>query len=138
LLKSIVETPDEVFAQKMLGDGVIIYQTDGKLYSPVSGEITSAFPTKHAIGITTSDNLEVLLHFGIDTVELAGKGFTSYVEVGQKVDAGDLLLDADLDYIKEHATSDCLVMVFTNMGPYKSFKFNNGEVKALDKIIELD
>lgn len=109
------EVPDPVFAGKMMGDGFAIEPSKGKVVSPVNGEITSIFPTKHAIGITSEEGLEVLVHVGINTVNLDGKGFDLFVKEGQQVTRGQELLQADIDYINEHATSSTTIIAFTNL-----------------------
>lgn len=92
---------DEMFSAGLMGPGIAIDSIDGKFYSPVNGKITMLFPTKHALGIKTSDGQEILLHIGVDTVSLKGEGFTAHVTDGQEIAKGDLLLEADLDFIKK-------------------------------------
>ena len=94
------EVPDEVFSQKVLGDGVAIIPDDGKLYSPVNGEISTVAETLHAYGFTADDGLEILVHVGLDTVGLKGEGFKPCVKEGDKVKVGDLVAEIDLEYIK--------------------------------------
>ena len=93
---------DPVFAQKMMGDGFAIEPTSGAVVSPVDGELTMVFHTKHAVGITTNEGVEVLLHIGINTVELDGEGFEILVEQGSKVKKGDKLMNVDLDLVKKN------------------------------------
>lgn len=107
-LLSINEVPDQVFAEKMMGDGFAIEPTDGTVVSPVEGKITTVFPTKHAIGITSVTGREVLIHIGIDTVKLGGEGFTVYVEEGQSIHIGDKLVEFDVAYISKK-TQDLLL-----------------------------
>lgn len=78
------EVPDEVFASKMMGDGIAFKPSEGNLYAPIEGEIIQVFPTMHAVGIKSSSGLEILLHIGIDTVNLSGEGFESYVKAGTR------------------------------------------------------
>lgn len=113
-LLSIENVPDQAFAQKMLGDGFAISPIDGRVYAPANGTILVAFPTKHAIGMKLEDMSEILIHVGIDTVELNGKGFKSYVKEGQAVKKGDLLLEADIGYLVENGKSPITMIVFTN------------------------
>ena len=94
------QVPDEVFSQKVLGDGVAILPDEGKIYSPVDGEISSVAETKHAYGFTSEDGLEVLVHFGLETVGLKGQGFTPHVAPGDRVKAGDLVAEVDMDLLK--------------------------------------
>ncbi len=90
------EVPDSVFAEKVLGDGCAVIPTDGRIYSPVDGEITSVAETLHAYGIASDDGAEILVHIGLDTVKLEGRGFTSHVKVGDRVRRGDLIAEVDL------------------------------------------
>ena len=122
----------------MLGQGVVIFLTGDKIYSPVDGEVQFVFDTKHAIGILSNQGNEILLHIGIDTVNLKGEGFTPHVQQGQKIKKGDLLMDIDLQYIKEHAKSEATPMIFTNLKPESTLTIlKMGDVKALDKICEI-
>ena len=105
---------DPVFSQKMMGDGFAVEPANGQIVSPVAGKVTSVFPTKHALGLVTESGLEVLVHIGLDTVSLEGKPFTVKVEEGQTVAAGDLLVEADLDAIREAGRATTTVVVFTN------------------------
>ncbi|HHV73250.1 PTS sugar transporter subunit IIA [Thermoanaerobacterium sp. PSU-2] len=101
-LINIEDVPDPVFSGKMVGDGVAVEPKDGVVYSPVDGEVIQLFPTKHAIGIRSSGGLEILIHIGMDTVEMKGEGFESFVEEGQKVKTGDKLIVFDIDKVKEN------------------------------------
>lgn len=114
-LKPITEVPDQVFAGKMMGDGFAIVPVEGTIVSPVNGKIVNLFPTKHAIGILSDTGREILIHVGIDTVNLKGQGFETLVAENDIVEQGQPLLKVDLDYIKEHATSTITPIVFTNL-----------------------
>lgn len=96
------QVPDPVFAEKIVGDGVAIQPTDGKIYSPVDGEMASVADTLHAYGFRTEDGLELLVHFGLETVGLKGECFEAYVKAGDKVKAGQLIAKVDMKYLKEH------------------------------------
>ncbi|WP_100372562.1 PTS sugar transporter subunit IIA [Bacillus sp. FJAT-45037] len=113
-LVAIEEVPDPTFAEKMMGDGIAIEPTSGKVVAPVAGEIMQVFPTKHAIGIKTTGGAEVLLHIGLETVNMKGEGFTTHVKEGDKVKVGDALVDFDLELVKEKAASIITPMVITN------------------------
>jgi glucose-specific phosphotransferase system IIBC component len=111
----ITEVPDQVFAGKMMGDGFAIVPSEGMVVSPVDGKIVNLFPTKHAIGILSDNGREILIHVGIDTVNLKGEGFETLVTENAQVKKGDRLLKFDVNYIKEHAKSTITPIVFTNL-----------------------
>lgn len=113
-LVKLETVPDEVFSAGMLGAGVAIVPTDGTVVSPVSGTVTSVFPTKHAIGLTSDSGVEVLLHVGLDTVKLDGQGFESFVVANQRVQVGEKLLTVDLDVLQKHGLNPVTMMVITN------------------------
>lgn len=108
------EVPDPVFSQKMMGEGIAIMPNDGKLVSPINGKVVQIPDTKHAIGLVGDDGTEILIHVGLETVALKGKGFDVKVQVGDTVKLGDLLMDIDLAYIKEHASSTVTPIIITN------------------------
>ena len=114
------DVKDPVFSQKMMGDGFAVEPANGHIVSPVAGKVTSIFPTKHALGLVTESGLEVLVHIGLDTVSLEGKPFTVKVEEGQTVAVGDLLVEADLDAIREAGRATSTVVVFTNAAAIQS------------------
>lgn len=130
------EIPDPVFAGKMMGDGFGIMPAEGKIYAPVDGEVSSIFPTGHAIGIKVNDDIEVLIHFGLDTVNLKGEGFTAHVQQGDMVKAGDLLIDVDLDFVKDKVPSIATPIIFTKL-ENKTFevKYQNVEAKEENIIV---
>lgn len=96
------QVPDPVFAEKIIGDGVAVQPSDGKIYSPVDGEITTVADTLHAYGFRTEDGIELLIHFGLETVALKGECFKAHVKAGDKVKAGQLIAEADMNYLKKH------------------------------------
>src|SRR5699024_5164583 len=112
--KSLSEVSDEVFSMKLMGEGIAIEPTEGSIYAPFDGTITTLFPTKHAIGITSDQGVEVLIHIGIDTDELKGEGFTKYVEVDDKIQKGQKLIDFDIEYIKNKGYSLETPIIVTN------------------------
>ena len=120
-LIAIDAVSDDVFSQKMMGDGFAVTPADSVVYAPVAGKITTVFPTKHAIGITTPEGLEVLVHMGLDTVELNGAPFVIDVQVDDTVAAGDRLGTIDSAQIKASGRDDTIVVVYTNMDLLKSF-----------------
>ena len=117
---ALEQVKDPVFSQKMMGDGFAVEPENGNIVSPVSGTVSSVFPTKHALGLVTDSGLEVLVHIGLDTVSLEGKPFTVHVAEGQKVAAGDLLVTADLDAIRAAGRETSTIVVFTNGDVIKS------------------
>ena len=117
---NIEDVKDPVFSQKMMGDGFAVEPENGHIVSPVAGKVTSVFPTKHALGLVTDNGLEVLVHIGLDTVSLEGKPFEVKVSEGQTVAAGDLLVEADLDAIREAGRETSTIVVFTNADAIKS------------------
>ncbi|MBC8589046.1 PTS sugar transporter subunit IIA [Paratissierella segnis] len=129
------DVPDEVFASKMIGDGLAIKPSDNEILSPCDGKIVQIFPTKHAIGIETNEGLEILIHIGIDTVVLNGNGFKSFVSQGDRVYCGDKLLEVDLDYINKNAKSTITPILITNMDKVKEFSKINGDVKKNKDVI---
>lgn len=122
---------DEVFSQKLMGEGFAAQTEDGDIYSPVSGEVGMIFPTKHAIIVATDDGLEVLIHMGIDTVKLEGEGFELFCSVGDKVKAGDKLAHMDLEFIKSKGYETITPVIFTNLEAGKTIEVSEGKsVKA--------
>jgi PTS system sucrose-specific IIC component len=108
------EVGDEVFANKVLGDGFAIDITDGRILAPVDGTVAAAFDTGHAVGIRTEDGREILVHIGINTVELGGQGFCLLVEQGQTVKRGDLMVEVDMDYVKGKGKDLTTMVLFTS------------------------
>ncbi|AVP49328.1 PTS sugar transporter subunit IIA [Williamsoniiplasma luminosum] len=125
---------DDVFKEKMMGDGFAIDPTDGEFVAPIDGELVTAFPTKHAYGIKHKSGIELLLHIGIDTVTLNGKGFTSFVEQGQNVQVGDKLVDVDFKKIKDKVPSIKTPIIFTNDMGKKMEILKTGAVKKGDLV----
>jgi len=137
--KDLSEAPDEVFASKMMGDGVVVIPTDGTVVAPADGEISFVFPSKHAVGLTTTDGIELLIHIGIDTVKLDGKGFEAFVKDGDKVKMGDKLLSFDLEFIKNNAPSIASPIICTALSSKQKVRLlNAGEIKAGEAMIAID
>ncbi|WP_411841853.1 PTS glucose transporter subunit IIA [Salinicoccus sp. HZC-1] len=119
------EIPDPVFAEKMMGEGFGIEPTDGVVVAPVSGVIMQVFPTNHAIGIKTDNGIEVLIHIGLETVAMEGKGFEGFVSEGDRVEAGDKLVTFDIDLVKEEANSTISPVIITNSDELESFNIES-------------
>lgn len=132
------EVKDEAFAACVLGDGVAVEPEEGKLFAPADGVIDNVFDSKHAIGMTTTEGVELLLHVGIDTVKLAGQHFTVGVSAGQKVKQGDLLLTFEMDAIKAAGYLCTTPMIVCNTDDYQSIQpLATGPVKAGQKLLEI-
>ena len=132
------QVKDEVFASGALGDGVAIEPTEGKLYAPADCTVVNIFETKHAIGLSVDDDVELLLHIGIDTVKMGGKGFEAHVKEGQTVKKGDLLVSFDMDAIKAAGYLCTTPMIVCNTDDYKEIKtVASGTVKASQDLLEI-
>ncbi len=132
---SITETPDEAFAEKMMGDGYVVFPTEGVVYAPEDSTVNFVFPSKHAIGLTTEDGFEYLIHVGVDTVKLEGQGFEVFVKDGDFVKKGSKLMTFDIQYIKENAKSDACIVAFTSLEEGQEVQMNvTSTVNALDEV----
>lgn len=131
--------PDEGFAGKMMGDGAVVEPTEDTVKAPVDATVSFVFPTKHAIGLETEDGMEMLLHIGIDTVKLDGKGFEVFVEEGAKVKKGDALMKLDRDYIKSHAPSLVSPILCTDLSDNQKIRVvKTGKIKAGEDLFAVD
>lgn len=137
-LKVLQEVKDPTFSAGILGQGVAIVPSGGKFYAPADGVVATLFPTGHAAAIKTTEDAEVLLHIGLDTVKLNGKYFTIYVEEGQQVKKGDLLLEADLEEIAKAGYDLATPIVISNSDTFDKIETTGeGEVSAGDEILRL-
>jgi len=123
----IADVPDEVFSQKMVGDGVAVNPASGTFCAPIDGTISKIFSTNHAFSIRNDKDLEVMVHIGLDTVALEGKGFERLAEEGVKVRAGDPVIKADLAYLAAHAKSTITPVVISD----------NSDVKQIEKQLRI-
>lgn len=134
LLKDV---PDEMFSQKMLGDGIAILSTDTvtRWYAPVKGVVSVIYPTKHAIGIVSDMGTEILIHIGLDTFDLEGKPFDVKVNVNDKVCVGDPLVDVDIEYIKSQGYNSIAPIIITN----KQIKLSkmSGEIQVGEELFQI-
>lgn len=134
---SIEEVADPVFAQKMVGDGFAIIPSSEDIYSPVEGEILQVFPSHHAVCIKSVDGLEIIVHVGLDTVELKGEGFSCHTKVGDSVKAGDKLLSFSLEVLKAHDKNPITPVVITNQEIIKKLTLKAGPAKTGQVAVEL-
>ena len=133
---SISSVPDQVFSQKILGDGFAVIPEHGDIFSPASGTVSDVTETLHAYCITSDEGLEILVHIGIDTVELKGKGFTPLVKAGDRIERGGALAHADLKEIEAAGYNTTTVVVITNTDKLKSFSvLENPSAKSGDKAL---
>lgn len=132
---SLDSVPDPVFSDRVLGDGCAVIPSDGKIYSPVNGEISSIAETNHAYGFSSDDGLEVLVHFGLETVALKGNGFTPHVAVGDKVKIGDLVAEVDVELLKSKNINLITPVLVCDGADDLEMQVSDGTVKAGDKLI---
>lgn len=133
------ETPDEAFAGRMMGDGAMVIPAEPAVYAPEDGEVSFVFDTRHAIGFTTASGVVMLLHMGIDTVNLEGQGFEVLVKEGDQVKKGDLLMKLDLEYLKAHAPSLASPVLCTELNDDQKIRLlKTGEIKAGDELFAVD
>lgn len=132
------EVNDQTFAQELLGPGIAIVPSNGTVVSPINGTIATVMDTKHAVCIQGEDGLELIVHAGLDTVDLNGKYYQTYKEIGDQVKAGDVLLEFDLEEITKAGYDVTTPIVITNLGDYKITKCLTGQqVKAGEEVIQL-
>lgn len=129
------DVPDPVFAEGIMGKGIAIEPSDGKIYAPLDGTVTTLFPTGHAVGLTTKEGAELLIHIGMDTVKLEGKCFEKKVTDGAEVKKGDLLIEVDLDGVKEAGYPTITPIVVCDPKEYVNIEIKaEGQVAAGDEL----
>lgn len=111
---TLEQVPDPVFSQKMMGEGIALLPAEGKIHAPIDGTVILIPDTKHAIALKSSDGTEILIHIGLETVNLKGKGFNTLVKIGENVSIGQPLVEVDWAYIEQHATSTITPIIITN------------------------
>lgn len=131
----ISEVADPVFSEKMMGDGFAVLPEANEVFAPISGTILNVFPTKHAIGIQTDNGLEVLLHMGINTVDLKGEPFTLYVEEGQRIARGQLIAVVDLEMLEEAGKKSDMIVVFTNRAAVKELAIRSNALVQANEVV---
>lgn len=135
---ALSEVPDETFAEEILGKGIAVIPEENKFYAPVDGEISTLFPTGHAIGITSTEGTELLIHIGLDTVQLNGEGFKAAVKEGQEVKRGDLLVECDLALIQKKGYPVITPVLVTNPDDYSEMEIiKTGKCMAGEAILKL-
>lgn len=132
---ALEDTGDDVFASKMVGDGVAVKPSGNVFVSPCGGIVQHVASSKHAYNITSDDGLEVLVHIGIDTVEMRGEGFTAKVKSGDRVEKGQVLCEADLEKIMEKGFSTVTPLIISNIGDVEFFDRKSGSVKQGEPLI---
>lgn len=137
IVSSVKECQDPVFAGEMVGKGSLILPSEGKVYSPCDGEISMVADSKHALGITSNTGLEILIHIGLDTVELNGEPYTSHVSQGQKVNTGDLLMEFDIAKIKASGKSVESPVIITNADDKEINLLANGQTNHGEALMEV-
>lgn len=139
LVRNIQEAPDEAFAGKMMGDGVIIEPTEGTVYAPEDGTVNMLFDTKHAVGFETDSGIELLIHVGIDTVKLNGEGFQMVAKVGQHLKKGDVIMNFDLEEIRAKAKAMATPVVCTNLAEgQRVIVLTQEEVKVGESLMRVE
>ena len=137
-LVKLPDVPDPVFASGMMGQGVAVEPTVGKIFAPADAEVTTLFPTGHAIGLKTAGGAEILIHVGMDTVQMKGDGFKAHVEQGDKVKAGQLLIEFDIAKIKAAGYPIITPVLVTNSASYKEIlPVEGASIKNGDKLIDV-
>lgn len=138
LAKNITDSKDPAYAQKLVGDGIMIFPTDNKVYAPVDGRIEFIFPYRHAFGIRTCTNLDLFLHIGVGTEKLKGNGFRMFVTEGQDVKKGQLIAEFDLMKLKKRAISPALSVLITNLpNTQRLLSYTDKNVTLEDIIFEI-
>lgn len=137
-VKKMEDVNDEAFAQKLMGEGVAVVPSDGLVLAPADGEVTMVFPTSHAVGIKTNEGVEILIHIGIDTVEMNGSAFDAFVAQGDKVKKGDLLVAVELEKVLQAGYEPDIMVIITNTSEYESIIANPGAtVSTSDWLLEI-
>jgi glucose-specific phosphotransferase system IIA component len=134
----ITEVPDPTFSEKILGEGVAIDIKDGKVYSPITGQVEVVLASGHSVGLRSSDGVELLIHVGVDTVDLNGKYFKTLVNQGDSVKKGDQLIEFDYQKVKEHVEFTPTIVVITNTNSYSDVNISTkSKVHSNDNLISL-
>lgn len=131
------DVDDVVFSQKILGDGAAVEPENGEIYSPVKGTVSVVFPTGHVVGITADEGVNIILHVGIDTVELKGKGFDVKVKQGDRVEAGQLLMKVDLPFVKKYHPATVMV-ILEKTDEFRAACVGKKQIRAGERLLALE
>ena len=134
-LLPLSKATDPLFSSLSMGNGVAILPSSSEVVSPVTGEITMVFPTKHAFGLKTDEGIEILIHIGVDTVNLKGKGFSFYKKKNTKVKAGEKIADIDLSVLSQNGYDSTIMFIVTNSNGYSLVYEDDASVKSGESII---
>ena len=137
-VKSINECKDDAFRQETLGKGIIIEPEEGKVFAPFDGNVVMIFKTLHAIGLVSNDGVELLIHVGLNTVDLNGEGFISHINNGDIVKQGQLLLEFDLESFKEQGIDVTTPVVVTNTAAFLNIKPTFGQLNVGDEMLKIE
>lgn len=132
---NIEDVPDVVFSEKIVGDGIAIRPNGNKIVAPIDGVIGKIFETNHAFSMVSKEGVELFVHFGIDTVELKGEGFTRVAQEGQNVKRGDTVIEFDLTLLEQKAKSILTPIVISNMDEVRNINKKSGEAVAGESVI---
>lgn len=133
---SLDKVNDETFASGMLGKGIAVIPSDGKIYAPFDGVAVTVFPTKHALGLKSDSGVELLIHVGLETVSLNGRHFNAHVKDGQRIKAGDLLLEADLAAIKAAGYDTITPLIVSNSDDFSDISIlAGGRIRTMDPVL---
>lgn len=136
--KYLENVNDEAFSGKLLGDGIAVVPEENAIYAPADGTISMVFPTKHAFGIETKNGVSLLIHIGIDTVELSGEGFMGDISVGEKIVQGQKLLEVDFDLVQQSGFETDVIIVITNSNEFAVITLTSkDQVLPSDALIEI-
>lgn len=136
-IKPITEAPDPAFAQKLMGEGYVVFPSRGEVVAPFDGKISMIYPTKHAIALTSNSGLEILIHIGLDTVKLNGEGFELFIEIDDEVKKGQKILKVDLEFIRSKNLLTATPVVITNLNEREMEFEKFGDVVLGDTILRV-
>ena len=134
---SLKEVTDPTFREEILGNGIAVLPAEGRIYAPCDGTVTTVFPTGHAVAVTSDEGAEILIHVGLDTVKLEGHGFSVRPEAGGRVKRGELLLEADISFIKNAGYESITPVIVCNTSEFSSVEAKTGRKRPGETCLEL-